>query len=128
LNSNFKFEVSIFSKLVEKNLIKPIFIRNFPKEVCPLACIHKNNNFLIDTFELFIVGREIAPGYSEQNDPFSQSKFFKKQKGLKNTIYDINFLNSLVIGMPPSGGLGLGIDRLNMILFNLKNIQNSFKI
>ncbi|QPJ58485.1 hypothetical protein E5P55_00680 [Candidatus Pinguicoccus supinus] len=113
-----------FSNLIEKDLINPTFIRCFPKEVCPLARISKRSNFLIDTFELFIGGREIAPGYSEQNDPFIQSKFFKKQRLLKNTIYDINFLNTLLLGMPPSGGLGIGVDRLAMLIYNLNSIKN----
>lgn len=113
--------VALFEKYVEKNLINPTFIYDYPIEISPLAKSKKDNKLIADRFELFIGGIEFANGYSELNDPNEQKKRFEeqtKQKELGNEEvagFDKDFLEALEYGMPPAGGLGIGIDRLIML-------------
>ncbi len=105
---------------------KPIFVVDLFAELCPLAKRKKDNPLLTDRFELFIGGMEIANAYSELNDPIEQEKRFKDQlvgqEGVKNI--DEDFLRALEYGMPPAGGLGIGIDRLVMLLANQPSIRD----
>ena len=108
------FEVTndIFEKVIEHTLIQPTFVTHIPKELCPLAKITEDDNSTIDVFELCINGQEIAPAYSEQNDPAVQRDAFMKQVGEETQELDDDFLLALEHGMPPAGGMGMGIDRL----------------
>lgn len=124
-NNHIELDNIIFKKKIESTLIDPIFIINLPKELCPLAKINTTNNMVLDVFELYINGQEIAPGYSEQNNPFIQTKMFEIQSNYEAHQYDSDFLKSLEYGMPPAGGIGLGIDRLILLLTNAKNIRDT---
>jgi lysyl-tRNA synthetase class 2 len=117
----------IFEKIVVPTIIQPTFIKDFPRELYPLAKINKKNTKICEVSELYINGIEIAPIYSEQNDPFEQKKNFERQEKDSNetlSYADKNFLNSIEYGMPPASGAGIGIDRLCMILTNLENIKD----
>ncbi|CAG8713345.1 9285_t:CDS:2, partial [Cetraspora pellucida] len=121
--------LAFFEEYVEKKLIQPTFIYDYPIEVSPLAKSKPENEKIADRFELYIGGLEFANGYSELNDPSEQKKRFEeqsKQKELGNeeiASFDKEFLEALEYGMPPAGGLGIGIDRLLMLLTG----QNSIK-
>lgn len=114
----------IYSKLIEPNLIQPTFVTHLPKELCPLAKITKDDDSTIDVFELVIGGMEIAPAYSEQNDPAIQREMFEKQGGGESQDIDEDFLETLEYGMPPAGGLGMGIDRIVILLTEAENIRD----
>ncbi|MDR2603672.1 MAG: lysine--tRNA ligase, partial [Puniceicoccales bacterium] len=115
-NEDFEITNDVYGKIVEPGLIQPTFVTNLPKELCPLAKINKTDNRYLDVFELCINGQEIAPAYSEQNDPFVQREMFEKQIGEEKHNLDNEFLLSLEYGMPPAGGMGIGIDRLVILL------------
>ncbi|MEG7979321.1 MAG: lysine--tRNA ligase [Mollicutes bacterium UO1] len=121
--------LAFFEAHVEKKLIQPTFIYDYPIEVSPLAKSKIENKNIADRFELYIGGLEFANGYSELNDPIEQKKRFEeqtKQKELGNeeiASFDKEFLEALEYGMPPAGGLGIGIDRLTMLFTG----QNSIK-
>src|SRR5471032_1246187 len=120
------FEVTneIFSKKIEPTLIQPTFVLNLPKELCPLAKINRDDPSTLDVFELCIGGMEIAPAYSEQNDPDVQREMFEKQAGGEPQSVDQDFLFALEHGMPPAGGMGIGIDRLCMLLTGAESIRD----
>jgi lysyl-tRNA synthetase class 2 len=120
------FEVTneIFSKRIEPGLIQPTFVLNLPKELCPLAKINRDDPATLDVFELCIGGMEIAPAYSEQNDPDVQREMFEKQAGGEPQSIDHDFLFALEHGMPPAGGMGVGIDRLCMLLTGAESIRD----
>lgn len=120
------YEISneIFGKLIEPNLIQPTFVTHLPKELCPLAKITKDDDTTIDVFELCIGGMEVAPAYSEQNDPAVQREMFEKQAGEEAQSIDEDFLETLEYGMPPAGGIGIGIDRLVILLTEAENIRD----
>jgi lysyl-tRNA synthetase class 2 len=120
------FEVTneIFSKKIEPNLIQPTFVMNLPKELNPLAKINREDPTTLDVFELCIGGMEIAPAYSEQNDPDVQREMFEKQAGGEPQSIDQDFLAALEHGMPPAGGMGVGIDRLCMLLTGTESIRD----
>ncbi|CAI2167672.1 18440_t:CDS:10 [Funneliformis geosporum] len=113
--------LAFFEEFVEKKLIQPTFIYDYPIEVSPLAKSKAENKDIADRFELYVGGLEFANGYSELNDPIEQKKRFEeqtKQKELGNeeiASFDKEFLEALEYGMPPAGGLGIGIDRLIML-------------
>ena len=121
------FEVTndIFEKVIEHTLIQPTFVTHIPKELCPLAKITEDDNSTIDVFELCINGQEIAPAYSEQNDPAVQRDAFMKQVGEETQELDDDFLLALEHGMPPAGGMGMGIDRLVIFLTKAANIRDT---
>ena len=120
----------IFEKCVEKKLINPTIVYNYPIDVSPFAIKCEDNDNFSERFELFIGGMEIANAFSELNDPDIQIKNFETQKKQENLGYkesykiDEDFINALKYGMPPSGGIGIGIDRLVMLLTNSKSIKD----
>jgi lysyl-tRNA synthetase, class II len=120
------FEVTqhVFEKLIEEKTIDPLFVTHCPKELVPLAKQNSADNSLVDVFELIINGAEIAPGYSELNDPLLQRQRLLEQAGEEMQKIDEEFLLALEYGMPPAGGFGLGIDRLTMLLTGAESIRD----
>ena len=120
------FEVTneVFSKRIEPGLIQPTFVLNLPMELNPLAKISRSDPGTLDVFELCIGGMEIAPAYSEQNDPDVQREMFERQAGGEPQSIDRDFLFALEHGMPPTGGMGVGIDRLCMLLTGAESIRD----
>jgi lysyl-tRNA synthetase, class II len=120
------FEVTneVFSKRIEPKLIQPTFVLNLPRELNPLAKISRADPSTLDVFELCIGGMEVAPAYSEQNDPDVQREMFERQAGGEPHAIDRDFLFALEHGMPPAGGMGVGIDRLCMLLSGAENIRD----
>ncbi len=114
----------IFGKKIEPTLIQPTFVTHLPKELCPLAKLNADDAGLIDVFELIIGGMEIAPAYSEQNDPAVQREMFEKQVGEDQQKMDTDFLLALEHGMPPAGGMGVGLDRLCILLTGAESIRD----
>ncbi len=120
---------AIFGNKCEKNFINPTFITDYPKSMSPLTKEHRSNPNLTERFELIVNGMEIANAYSELNDPIDQLKRFEDQlelskKGDDEAMYiDIDFIKSLEYGMPPTSGIGIGIDRLVMLMTNKTSIQ-----
>ncbi len=119
----------LFEQFCESKLIQPTFITDHPKETSPLCKIHRKDPRLIERFELYIGGMELANAYTELNDPIEQDKLFKEET--KRRVlgdeeaqqYDKDFIEAMRYGMPPTGGLGIGIDRLVMILTGKTTIK-----
>jgi lysyl-tRNA synthetase, class II len=120
------FEVTqhVFEKLVEEKTIDPLFVTHCPKELVPLAKQNTADNSVVDVFELIINGAEIAPGYSELNDPLVQRQRLLEQAGEEKQKIDEEFLLALEHGMPPAGGIGIGMDRLTMLLTGAESIRD----
>jgi lysyl-tRNA synthetase class 2 len=120
------FEVTqhVFEKLVEEKTVDPLFVTHCPKELVPLAKQNAADNSLVDVFELIINGAEIAPGYSELNDPLVQRQRLLEQAGEEKQKIDEEFLLALEHGMPPAGGVGVGMDRLTMLLTGAESIRD----
>ena len=120
------FEVTqhVFEKLIEEKTIDPLFVTHCPKELVPLAKQNTADNSLVDVFELIINGAEIAPGYSELNDPLVQRQRLLEQAGEEKQKIDEDFLLALEHGMPPAGGIGIGMDRLTMLLTGAESIRD----
>ena len=120
----------IFSDKVEPTLIQPVFITEFPKAISPLAKEMPGNPLLVERFEPYIVAREMGNAFSELNDPIEQKIRFEqqgamKEQGAAETIeMDSDFIEALKVGMPPTGGLGIGIDRLVMLFTNSASIKD----
>jgi len=125
-----EIQFALFEKIVESNLLEPTFITEYPIEVSPLARVNNENSLIADRFEFFIMGKEIANGFSELNDPDDQRRRFENQAALKNDgdeeamYFDEDYIEALEYGMPPTAGEGIGIDRLVMILTNSPSIRD----
>lgn len=121
---DFEITNEVFSKRIEPRLIQPTFVLNLPRELCPLAKVNPAEPATLDVFELCIGGMEIAPAYSEQNDPEAQREMFERQAGGEQQAIDQDFLLALEHGMPPAGGMGIGIDRLCILLTGAESIRD----
>ena len=120
-------QLEVFDKLVEDTLIDPTFVTQFPVEVSPLARRNDGQPEIADRFELYISGMEIANAFSELNDPLDQHKRFEQQvvdadEAVKEV--DENYIDALRVGLPPTAGEGIGIDRLVMLLTNSSSIRD----
>ena len=120
-----EFEITqqVFEKLVEERTVDPLFVTHLPMELVPLAKQNVENPDLVDVYELIINGQEISPGYSELNDPVVQRRRLLEQIGEEIQNLDEDFLLALEHGMPPAGGIGVGIDRLVMTLTGADSIR-----
>lgn len=120
-----EFEITqqLFEKLIEEQTVDPLFVTHLPAELVPLAKQNVENPKLVDVYELIINGQEISPGYSELNDPLVQRRRLVEQVGEEVQNLDEDFLLALEHGMPPAGGIGVGIDRLVMTLTGADSIR-----
>ena len=121
-----KTQLDIFDKVVETKLVNPTFITEYPTAVSPLSRRSDDNPEVVERFELFIAGREIANGFSELNDPQDQAQRFSEQleKDDEKMNFDSDFITAMEYGMPPTAGAGIGIDRLVMLLTNSASIRD----
>ncbi len=125
-----KLQVQIFEKTGENKLREPTFVTQYPTEVSPLSRKNDDDPFLADRFEFFVVGREIANGFSELNDPEDQAERFRVQAKNREAgddeamAFDHDYIRALEFGMPPTAGIGIGIDRLVMILTDSPSIRD----
>jgi lysyl-tRNA synthetase class 2 len=125
-----KLQLDLFEKIVEPTLDGPVFVTHYPAEVSPLARKNDADPFLADRFELFITGRELANGFSELNDPEDQAARFHSQIAAKERgdeeamFFDADYIRALEHAMPPAAGMGLGIDRLTMLLTDSASIRD----
>ena len=123
-------QLMLFEALAEKHLVQPTFVTDFPAEVSPLSRRRDSDPDVADRFELFIDAKEIANGFSELNDPEDQAARFLEQASMKEAgdqeamYYDADYIRALEYGMPPAGGMGLGIDRLVMLLTDSPSIRD----
>lgn len=116
--------VEVYEKLIEHTLIDPTYVTHVPSVIIPLARKNKDDPYFADVYELAINGQEISPGYTELNDPDVQAANFMQQVGEDQQQVDEDFLTALRYGMPPAGGMGLGIDRLVMMLTGAQSIRD----
>jgi len=120
------FEVTnaVYEKFIEPTLIQPTFVTHLPKELIPLAKLSPEDPSVVEVFECCMNGQEVAPAYTEQNDPVEQRARLEHQAGGEQQKLDEDFLVALEHGMPPAGGMGIGIDRLVIMLLGQENIRD----
>lgn len=124
-----KLLLELFEQVVESTLIQPTFITDYPREVSPLSRVKDDDPELVDRFELFVAGREIANGFSELNDPEDQARRFEDQVRERAggdeeaMVFDHDYVRALEYAMPPAGGVGIGIDRVTMLLTGAESIR-----
>jgi len=121
---DFEVTQAVFEKLIEPTLINPTFVTHAPKELIPLAKLSPDDPTTVEVFECCINGQEIAPAYTEQNDPIEQRERLEHQAGGEQQKLDEDFLIALEHGMPPAGGMGLGIDRMCMMFLGQESIRD----
>ena len=114
----------IYEKIIERTLVQPTFVTRLPAELVPLARACEDDPSAADVFELVIGGQEIAPGYTEMNNPLQQRERLLQQVGDEVENLDEDFLEALEHGMPPAGGMGIGVDRLMMVLSGTEVIRD----
>ena len=124
LMEDYEVTQQVFEKLVEEKTFDPLYVTHVPKELVPLAKQNTNDDSLVDVYELIINGQEISPGYSELNDPDIQRQRLMDQAGEETQKVDEEFLTALEHGMPPAGGIGVGIDRLVIMLTGAESIRD----
>ncbi|MBO5941174.1 MAG: lysine--tRNA ligase, partial [Kiritimatiellae bacterium] len=114
----------VYDKLIEKKIMQPTFVTRIPRQFVPLAKACKDDPSLVDVFEFVVAGRELCPGYTEQNDPLAQRAALEDQAGEDTEKIDEDFISALECAMPPTGGLGFGVDRLVMFLTGCDSIRD----
>jgi lysyl-tRNA synthetase, class II len=120
----------IVSVKVQPHLINPTFLVDHPRESSPLAKVKRGNPDVVERFELVIAGMEVANAFSEQNDPLEQRRAFEQQAGLRERgdeeaqVLDQDYIRALEMGLPPTGGVGVGVDRLVMLLTDSRTIRD----
>tara|TARA_Y100000758_G_C16051258_1_gene421699 strand:+ start:250 stop:1752 length:1503 start_codon:yes stop_codon:yes gene_type:complete len=125
-----KIQIEIFDKTCESKLLEPTFIYSYPVEVSPLSRRNDKDPFVADRFEFFVAGKELANGFSELNDPEDQEERFRQQAAKRQAgdheamPYDYDYIRALEYGLPPTAGLGVGIDRLVMLLTDTPSIRD----
>lgn len=122
-NGTLEEKYEIFEKEIAPTLMQPTFVTHLPKSLVPLAKESKEFPGTAEVFEFYLCGQEIAPGYTEENDPTAQLESFKKQSK-DGHVMDNDFIEVLKYGMPPAGGMGIGIDRLVAIIHDQPSIRD----
>jgi lysyl-tRNA synthetase class 2 len=124
-----KLVLELYEKLVEPDLVGPVFVCDYPRSVSPLARVHRDDDTLVARFDAVVLGRELANAFSELNDPIDQLERFEAQATLaaggddEAHGVDADYVRALEYGLPPCGGLGVGIDRLVMLIAGVSSIR-----